>query len=67
MTKNSSNEKLATIGQLSKEINLPVRTIQTLYRNSKIRHIKAGHRTLLFNTEQVLDDLAKYTVATLNG
>ena len=47
---------------LSEAINIPVRTLRTMYANGVIPAIKVGHRTMLFSPSKVEKALQRRTV-----
>ena len=57
--------KLVNIKQLSVETGVPVRTLRTLKNRRLISHLKAGHRTVLFDPNRVRADLDKLTVQSV--
>jgi len=54
--------KLVDIKELESRSGVPIRTIRTLYHGRKIPYIKAGHRTVLFDPEKVMNALQRFEV-----
>ena len=53
-----STTRLLDIKQLSAELPMPVRSIQTLKRRKKIPYLAIGHRTVRFDLEKVRREFA---------
>ena len=53
---------LVNLTTLSTETGIPARTLRSLYQTKKISFIRAGWRTLLFDTDKVLADLQRLEV-----
>jgi hypothetical protein len=58
-------EKLLNYQQLSREINLPVRTLRSLTHARVIPHIRAGHKLVLFQPSKVEKALASREVKAI--
>ena len=57
-----STTRLLDIKQLSAELPMPVRSIQTLKRRKKIPYLAIGHRTVRFDLEKVRQALDVFEV-----
>jgi hypothetical protein len=54
------------IEKLSAETGISVRTLRSLYKTKRISHIKAGHRTILFNPNKVQQELEKLEISAVS-
>jgi hypothetical protein len=61
-----AQSKLVDIKELERESGIPVRTLRSLYQNRKISFLKCGHRTLLFNTQQVMAELRRFEIKAID-
>ena len=60
------SKKLVKLTDLSIATGIPVRTLRSLYQTKKISFIRAGWRTLLFDTDKVLADLGRLEVKAVS-
>lgn len=58
----SHKGKLVSIGGLSENKGIPVRTLRSLMAARKIPFFKLGHRTLLFDPDKVHKALQRFEV-----
>jgi excisionase family DNA binding protein len=56
---------LIKIGKLSEISGIPVGTLRTMVHRRKIPYIKPGHRTLLFDQEEVMKALHRFEVKAI--
>jgi len=59
--------KLIPIQQLSKETEIPVRTLRTLTSARKIPHLKLGWRTILYSREAVEKALSRFEISEVGA
>jgi len=61
----STSPRLLDIKQLSAELPMPVRSLQTLKRRRKIPYLAIGHRTVRFDLEKVRQALDAFEVKAI--
>lgn len=55
-------QRYVNIQSLSERVGIPVRTLRTMKQQRKIPFIKPGHRTLLFDVDEVTKALQRFRV-----